>query len=266
MTMRFEGRVALVTGASRGQGAAEAQLFARDGATVIVVDVLDEEGEATAAAICAAGGRAEYRHLDVASETAWHAMANHISTAHGRLDILVNNAGVGLRKPSMLDVSLDDWNRVLSINLTGAFLGTRAAAPLMRDSGGGAIVNTGSIAGRIGHFATAYTTAKWGLRGLTKSTAMEFAAWNIRVNAVHPGLVDTPLVSESTDFVEAMTWMTPMERAATPQEIANVVAFLASDEASYMTAADVTVDGGFADAGAYRQVLLRAMASSEAKL
>ena len=155
---------------------------------------------------------------------------------------------------------------MLSINLTGAFLGIRAAAPLMRDSGGGAIVNTGSIAARIGHFATAYTTAKWGLRGLTKSAAMEFAAWNIRVNAIHPGLVDTPLVSESADFVEAMAWMTPMQRAATPEEIANVVAFLASSEASYMTAADITVDGGFADAGAYRHVLLRAMAADAARI
>ncbi|MEK9660426.1 MAG: SDR family NAD(P)-dependent oxidoreductase [Alphaproteobacteria bacterium] len=266
MTGRFEGRVALVTGASRGQGAAEARLFARDGALVILADVLDEEGEATAAAIRESGGNAEYRHLDVASESAWAAMLKHIAETHGRIDILVNNAGVSLRKPSMLEVSLDDWNRVLSINLTGIFLGIKAAAPLMRDSGGGSIVNTSSIAGRIGHFATAYTTTKWALRGLTKSAAMEFAVWNIRVNAILPGLVDTPLVNESADFYEAMEWMTPMERGATPEEIANVVAFVASDEASYMTAADVTVDGGFADGGAYRQVLLRAMASSSQQL
>jgi NAD(P)-dependent dehydrogenase (short-subunit alcohol dehydrogenase family) len=266
MTGRFAGKVALVTGGSRGQGAAESRIFARDGAAVIVADVLDAEGEATAAAIRADGGAAEFRHLDVASEAAWQSAIDAIAESHGRLDILVNNAGVSLRTPSMLEISLADWNRVLSINLTGAFLGIRAAAPLMRDSGGGSIVNTGSIAARIGHFATAYTTAKWGLRGLTKSAAMEFAAWNIRVNAIHPGLVDTPLVSESTDFVEAMAWMTPMERAASPEEIANVVAFLASDEASYMTAADVTVDGGFADAGAYRHVLLRALAAESARL
>jgi 3alpha(or 20beta)-hydroxysteroid dehydrogenase len=266
MAKRFDGKVALVTGASRGQGAAEARLFAADGATVIVADVLDEAGEATAAAIRAAGGKAEYRSLDVAGEDAWRDTVGAIEAAHGRLDILVNNAGISLRKPSMLDVTLAEWNRVLSINLTGAFLGIQAAAPLMRAGGGGAIVNIGSIAGRIGHFATAYSTAKWGLRGLTKSAAMEFADWGIRINAVHPGLVDTPLVNESDDFFEAMEWMTPMQRAATPDEIARVVAFLASDEASYMTAADVTVDGGFADDGAYRHVLLRAMAQDAAKI
>jgi NAD(P)-dependent dehydrogenase (short-subunit alcohol dehydrogenase family) len=266
MTGRFDGRVALITGGARGQGAAEAKLFARDGARVLVCDVLDDDGAATAAAIRAAGGTADYRHLDVACEADWQAAIDHAAAAYGGLHVLVNNAGVSLRKASMLEVSLADWNRVLSINLTGAFLGVRTAAPLMRDSGGGAIVNTGSIAGRIGHFATAYTTAKWGLRGLTKSAAMEFAAWNIRVNAVHPGLVDTKLVNESADFFEAMEWMTPMQRAAAPEEIANVVAFLASDEASYMTAADVTVDGGFADAGAYRQVLLRAMARPTANI
>lgn len=266
MTDRFDSKVALVTGASRGQGAAEATRFAREGATVLVCDVLDAAGEATAASIRDAGGRAEYQHLDVASETDWQAAMQHAAAAYGGLHILVNNAGVSLRKKTMLDVSLADWNRVLSINLTGAFLGTKAAAPLMRKAGGGAIVNTGSIAGRIGHFATAYTTTKWALRGLTKSAAMEFADWNIRVNAVHPGLVDTQLVNESPDFYEAMEWMTPMQRAATPEEIANVVVFLASDEASYMTAADVTVDGGFADAGAYRHVLLRAMAQDNAQI
>ncbi len=266
MSDRFNGKIALVTGGSRGQGAAEARLFARDGANVLVCDVLDEEGEATAQAIRNSGGAAEYRRLDVASETDWQAAIDHVSAVYGGLHILVNNAGIGLRRPSMLDVSLEDWNRVLSINLTGAFLGTKAAAPLMREAGGGAIINTGSIAGRIGHFATAYTTAKWGLRGLTKSAAMEFAPWNIRVNAVHPGLVDTPLVNESDDFFEAMAWMTPMQRAATPEEIANVVGFLASDEASYMTSADITVDGGFADSGAYRQVLLRAMAQPDSRL
>lgn len=266
MTGRFSGKVALVTGASRGQGAAEAARFARDGASVLVCDVLDAEGEATAGAIRDAGGRAEYRRLDVAREADWQAAMNHITTTYGDLHILVNNAGVSLRKTTMLDVSLEDWNRVLSINLTGAFLGTRSAAALMREAGGGAIVNIGSIAGRIGHFATAYTTTKWALRGLTKSAAMEFAPWNIRVNAVHPGLVDTQLVNESADFYEAMEWMTPMQRAATPDEIANVVTFLCSDEASYMTAADITVDGGFADAGAYRHVLLRAMAQTDAQI
>ncbi len=263
---RLNGKAALITGASRGQGAAEARLFAAEGAKVLLCDVLDEEGEAVAQAIRDDGHTAHYQHLDVTDEAAWQAAVDYGAQEFGGLHALVNNAGIGLRKPSMLETSREDWQRVLDVNLTGPFLGTKAAAPVLRDSGGGAIVNIGSIAGYTGHFATAYSAAKWGLRGLTKSAAMEFAPWNIRVNAVHPGIVDTPIIAGSDDFRDAMEWMTPLDRVAEPEEIASVVLFLASDEAGFVTGIDMPVDGGFTGAGAYRQVLLRAMTGRGSKI
>ena len=266
MVERLEGKVALITGASRGQGEAEARLFAAEGAKVLICDILDNEGEAVAKSICNDGYTAFYQHLDVTSESDWKIALKEVKHNYGGLNILINNAGIGLRKPSMLDISMKEWQRVIDINLTGPFLGTRAAAPLIRDSGGGSIVNIGSIAGTTGHFATAYTTTKWGIRGLTKSSAMEFSSWNIRVNAVHPGIVDTPLVEGSDDFKEAMEWMTPLNRIASPQEISPVVLFLASDDASFVTGIDMTVDGGFANGGAFRQVFLRAMSQPGSKL
>ena len=266
MSGRLEGKAALITGASRGQGAAEARLFAAEGAKVLLCDVLDEAGEATAHAIRGDGHTAQYLRLDVTDAADWQAAVGHAVREFGGLHILVNNAGIGLRKPSMLDISREEWQRVLDVNLTGPFLGTQAAAPALRDSGGGAIVNIGSIAGVTGHFATAYTAAKWGIRGLTKSAAMEFAPWNIRVNAVHPGIVDTPIVAGSDDFKEAMEWMTPLGRIAQPEEIAAAVLFLASDDAGFVTGLDMEVDGGFVSAGAYRQVLLRAMAQPGSKI
>ena len=266
MTDKLSGKVALITGAARGQGAAAARLMAKAGATVLIADVLEPEGKATAATTAKSGGKAEFVLLDVSREEPWQSAIARAKTAHGGLHILVNNAGVALRVPSMIDMTLEDWNRVLSINLTGAMLGIRAAAPLIRDSGGGAIVNTGSIAGMTGHFATAYSAAKWGLRGLTKSAAMEFAPWGIRVNAVHPGIVLTDMVGQSADFVEAMTWMTPLQRPATADDIAKVVVFLASDDSGYITGHDIPVDGGFTDFGAYRQVLQRVMGKNSRSL
>jgi NAD(P)-dependent dehydrogenase (short-subunit alcohol dehydrogenase family) len=256
----FEGKVVIVTGAARGQGAAEAQAFAAAGASVVICDVLDEPGEQLATEIRRDGGAAEYRHLDVSSQDGWSATIAVVAEAHGRLDVLINNAGVALRGRTLATTTLEEWNRLLSINLTGAFLGIQAAAALMARSGGGAIINIGSIAGMTGHFATAYSTAKWGMRGLTKSAAMELAADGIRVLAVHPGLVMTPIVDGSDGFVAAMEEMTPMSRGASVDEIAAVVLFLASDEASFITGIDVPVDGGFTEAGAYRQVVRRAKA------
>lgn len=266
MSGRLEGKATLITGASRGQGEAEARLFAAEGAKVLLCDVLDDEGEAAAQSIRDSGKTAHYRHLDVTREDDWKSAVDFATQEFGGLQILVNNAGIGLRKPSMLDIKREEWQRVLDINLTGPFLGTQAVAPVMRDNGGGAIVNIGSIAGTTGHFATAYTATKWGIRGLTKSAAMEFAPWNIRVNAVHPGIVDTAIVAGSDDFKEAMQWMTPLGRIAQPEEIAGAVLFLASDEAGFVTGIDMEVDGGFANTGAYRQVLLRAMAAPGAKV
>ena len=181
MDQKLAGKTALVTGASGGQGAAEARLFAEAGARVVLADVQDDPGEKRVQEIRDAGGDAVYRHLDVSREDDWQTVIDGIAADLGALHILVNNAGISLRGGCVTNTSLEHWNRVLSVNLTGPFLGIRTAAPLIRDSGGGAIVNTGSIAGMVGHFATAYSTAKWGIRGITKSAAMELLDWGIRV-------------------------------------------------------------------------------------
>ncbi|MGE0253731.1 MAG: SDR family NAD(P)-dependent oxidoreductase [Alphaproteobacteria bacterium] len=266
MSGRLAGKTALITGASSGQGAAEARLFAGEGARVVLCDVQDAAGEAMAKAIRDAGGKAEYRHLDVGSEAEWKATVDAVVAAHGGLHILVNNAGVSLRGVTLETTKLADWQRLLDVNLTGPWLGIKAVAPAMKAAGGGAIVNTGSTAGMNGHFATAYSVTKWGVRGLTKSAANEFAPWGIRVNAVHPGIVETPMVAGSDDFLEAMAWATPLERAASADEIATVVLFLASDEASFVTGIDLPVDGGFSASGLYRRVLLRVKESAGGRL
>jgi 3alpha(or 20beta)-hydroxysteroid dehydrogenase len=254
----FTGKVVLITGASRGQGAAEARLFAQAGARVIAADVLDAEGAALVDTIRQAGGSAEYRHLDVTSERDWAETIAFAKARFGGLHVLVNNAGVSLRGVDLEHTTRADWERVLTVNLTGVFLGIRAAAPLLRESGGGAIVNIGSTAGINGHFAAAYSASKWGLRGLTKAAAMEYADARIRVNAVHPSIVPTPMVSGSANFVEAMEHVTPLARSASLEDVAQAVMFLASDEAGYLTGIDLPVDGGFTELGTYRQVWLRA--------
>ena len=257
--MHFNGKTVLVTGGSGGQGAAEAKLFAQHGASVIVGDVKDEMGAALVKEIKAAGGTAEYRHLDVSNESEWLGAVRFAHETFKGLHVLVNNAGVSLRGKNIGGTTREDWERVIGINLTGPFLGIRACAPLIRDSGGGAIVNIGSTAGINGHFAMAYTAAKWGLRGVTKCAAMEYAAWNIRVNAVHPGILKTPMTEGSDAFIDAMTDVTALERPASVEDVANCVAFLASDEAKYLTGIDLPVDGGFTELGVYREVWRKAI-------
>ncbi len=249
----FDGMVAVVTGAAQGQGAAEARDFSRRGAAVVLLDVRDEAGEALAAELGEQGGLAEYRHLDVTDEQAWAALSRHLSLRYGRLDSLVNNAGIAFRY-GLMETTTADFERVLGVNLTGPFLGTKALAPLIRDSGGGAIVNIGSAAGMTGHFSAAYSSSKWGLRGLTKVAALEFAPWRIRVNAVHPGIVNTTLVPGDTRFPDAMLSHTPLGWVSEPDEVAGVVTFLCSKAASYITGADIPVDGGLVDLGPYFSV------------
>lgn len=258
MPHSFADKTVLITGGSRGQGAAEAKAFAAAGANVVIADIADAEGRALADNIGKAGGHAEYQHLDVVSETGWRKTVDFAKTKFGGLHVLVNNAAVPLRGFNLVNTPLADWDRVMAINLTGPFLGTRTAAPLIRDSGGGAIVNVGSTAGINGHFAAAYSASKWGLRGLTKCAAMEFADWNIRVNCIHPSIVRTAMVAGSDTFVAAMENATALRRSVAVEEIAEIVKFLASDAAAYLTGIDLPVDGGFTDTGVYRQVWRRA--------
>jgi 3alpha(or 20beta)-hydroxysteroid dehydrogenase len=238
---RLDGKVALITGAAhdRGQGACEARLFAAEGATVVLTDVLDELGAATAAAI---GGR--YAHLDVTDADAWVAVVADVVERHGRIDTLVNNAGVW-HTGGVLDASPEDYRRVVEINQTGVFLGMRAVAPTMRRQGGGSIVNISSTAGLRGEPGiVAYVASKWAVRGMTKSVAVELAPYGVRVNSVHPGLVQTPM--SATEFGPGKPdpgARIPLGRVGQPEDVAELVCFLASDASAYVTGAEVAIDG-----------------------
>jgi 3alpha(or 20beta)-hydroxysteroid dehydrogenase len=251
----FSGRTIVVTGAARGQGAAEAELLVAAGARVVGADILDAEGETLAKQLTAAGpGRMVYRHLDVSSEDEWAALGDWLA-GDGGVHGLVNNAGIPYRA-RLLDMDVPSWNRVLSVNLTGAMLGMRTVAPLMPEHSGASIVNIGSIAGLTAHFAVAYTAAKWGLRGLTKAAAVELAARGIRVNAVHPGPIDTPILDGANPvFLRSSVEQTLLGRMGQAAEVAEVVLFLLSDRASYITGAEIPVDGGHSSHGGTKSIL-----------
>jgi NAD(P)-dependent dehydrogenase (short-subunit alcohol dehydrogenase family) len=254
MEPRLQGKTALVTGGARGIGAAACLKLAREGAAVAVADVLDEEGKAVAAAITKAGARAIYVRLDVSSETAWSVAVETAVAAFGGLDVLVNNAGIA-RIEDVETETLEGFNRLIAINQTGAWLGMRAAAPRLRRAGGGSIINVSSIYGAVGGsgVAHAYHASKGALRLMTKNAAIRYAKEGVRVNSVHPGFIDTPMVSPylapSDDAPSPMMQFvlahTPMGRIGRPEEVASAIAFLASDEASYITGTELYVDGGW---------------------
>jgi 3alpha(or 20beta)-hydroxysteroid dehydrogenase len=244
--------VVLVTGAAAGMGAEHARALARRGSHVHLADVAD--CAPVVREITDAGGRATAHRLDVTDSAAWHTVTDAVRRTCGRLDGLVNNAGIS-RRLRFMDTTEEVWDRVLRINLTGAFLGIRATAPLMRDSGGGAIVNISSISGQIGYFSPSYSASKWGLTGLSKSAAGELAPWNIRVNSLHPGLVATGLLAGSDAFVAGATRSIPAGRPAEPAEITDAVLFLLSDRSAYMTGSEVTLDGGLVSNGLYHRIL-----------
>ncbi|GAA4670208.1 SDR family NAD(P)-dependent oxidoreductase [Gordonia humi] len=245
-------RVVLVTGAAGGMGAAHATALAARGVHVCVADVAD--ASAVIGEIEAAGGSASAHELDVADPAAWTRVVDEIAGARGELGGLVNNAGIS-RRLEFLDTPDDVWELTMRINLFGPFYGMKAVTPLMRDSGGGSIVNISSISGQIGYFSPAYSSSKWGLTGLSKSAAGNFAKWNIRVNSVHPGLVGTALLGGADAFVKAAVDSIPMNRMATPAEITDAVLHLLSDRSTYMTGSELTVDGGLVSNGLYHRII-----------
>ncbi|MFN0094282.1 MAG: SDR family NAD(P)-dependent oxidoreductase [Dehalococcoidia bacterium] len=246
--MRLKDKVAIITGAARGMGEHTARLFAREGAQVVIADVLHEDGKRVAAEIEDAGGRCWYAPLDIRDEQQWEDVVRAVVTRHGRLDILVNNAGISGALSDRL--STQHFDQLMAVNARGTFLGVKTAIPEMQRIGGGSIVNVSSISGLIGQpfVHMGYNAAKAAIHILTKSTAVQFGKDGIRCNSVHPGLMPPMRTSQTaTDpaLREQVIANIPLGRAGRADEIAPAVLFLASDESSYITGAEIVVDGGF---------------------
>jgi 3alpha(or 20beta)-hydroxysteroid dehydrogenase len=240
---RLDGRVAIITGGARGQGAAEARLFASEGARVVITDLLGEAGQTLAAEI----GATFLRH-DVAQDEDWRAIVTAVLERHGRVDVLVNNAGI-FHRGGLRSTTLADYRRVIDVNQVGVFLGMQAVAPAMIEQKHGSIVNVSSIAGMSAAAgAIAYGASKWAVRGMTKSAGIELAKHGVRVNSIHPGMIDTDMMTEVTggddERFARIERTVPLGRVAAAEEVAKLALFLASDESSYCTATEFVVDGG----------------------
>ena len=240
---RLDGKVAIISGGARGQGASEARLFAREGAKVVFGDILDDEGSKVEAEIQESGGEATYVHLDVTLEADWRAAVGRAVSAYGKLDVLVNNAAI-TNQVSIEDTTEEDWDRLMAVNLKGVFLGTKHSIPEMRKAGGGSIINISSGAGiaPAGSTGASYSASKGGVRLFSKATAIQHAKEKIRCNSVHPGPVETPMLTG--EGVATLKERIPLGRAARPEEIAYGVLYLACDESSFVTGSEVVIDGG----------------------
>ena len=247
--MRLEGKVALISGGARGMGAAEARLFAREGAKVTVADLLEDEGKKVEAEINETGSEVLFVRLDVTSEEDWRKAVSATVSRFGKLDVLVNNAGILPVYRSIDELPVEEWDQVMEINAKGVFLGTKFAIPEMRKAGGGSIVNISSIAGMGGQngIQAGYNSSKGAVRILTKATAIQYAKEGIRVNSVHPGAIETLMTETQRNDPEGDKTMSmvPIGRYAKPEEVAYGVLYLASDEASYVTGSELVIDGGW---------------------
>jgi len=240
---RLDGKVALISGAGRGQGAEHARRFVAEGARVVLGDILDGEGRALAVTL---GAQAHYVHLDVTSETDWAAAVAATIGQYGRLDILINNAGI-IRVGALADTSVEDYLQVIRVNQLGCFLGMRSVIGALRTAGGGSIVNTSSIHGMQGVPGIfSYVASKFAIRGMTKAAALELGHAGIRVNSVHPGLIDTAMIRDDLPVIDqnGLFDKLPIPRIGTTADVAHLMVFLASDESSYCTGGEFVVDGG----------------------
>jgi len=242
---RVEGKVALITGAAQGLGLADAQVLAREGATVVMTDIQDEAGEAAAAGIREAGGNATFRHHDVSSEREWKTVIEDIRDQHGRLDVLVNNAGL-VQMATPEDCTLESFRLHNSVMNEGVFLGCKHALPLMRETGGGSIINMSSTASHLGYpIFFAYSAAKGAVRSMSKAVAVhcQMNGYNIRVNSLHPGAIDTPMIDQTSSElgIENKSDLSPVGLGE-PEDVANVVLFLASDESRFVNGSEIVID------------------------
>ena len=246
---KLAGKVALISGGARGQGAAEAETFVKEGARVVFGDIRDDEGKKVEAAIRDRGGDAVYVHLDVTSDADWKRAVETATSRYGRLDILINNAGILIPRVPIEDRTAAEWDQVMAVNAKGVFLGTKYAIPAMRRSGGGSIVNISSVAGigQSAHQEPAYAASKGAIRIFTKVTASQHAKDKIRCNSVHPGPVDTEMFHSAfrdQDALQRRLQRIPLGRMGTVAEIVSSVLYLASDESSYITGSELVIDGG----------------------
>ena len=238
---RLEGKVAIITGAAQGMGAAHAKLFVEQGAKVVLTDLNEEKGQAFAAEL---GENALFVKQNVAKEEDWATVVATAEEKFGPVNVLVNNAGITMAKP-MMETTVEEYRRIVEINQVSVFLGMKSVLPSMQKAGGGSIVNVSSMNGLVAG-AIGYTDTKFAVRGMTKAAAMEAAHYNVRVNSVHPGVIATPMVvqEDTKAAVEAFAKHIPLGRVAQPEEVSNMVLFLASDESSYSTGSEFVIDGG----------------------
>lgn len=238
---RLQNKVAIITGAAQGMGAAHARLFVEQGAKVVLTDLNEEKGQAFAAEL---GENALFVKQNVANEADWAAVVEAAESKFGPVNVLVNNAGITMAK-KMMDISVEEYRRIVDINQVSVFLGMKAVVPSMQKAGGGSIVNVSSMNGLVAG-AMGYTDTKFAVRGMTKAAAMELSQHGIRVNSVHPGVIATPMVvqEDTKAAVEAFAKHIPLGRVAQPEEVSNMVLFLASDDSSYSTGSEFVIDGG----------------------
>lgn len=255
--MRLENKVALITGGTGGMGSASARLFAAEGAAVVITARHEEPGLALVEAITRAGGRATFVQMDTVRQDDWDRAVETTQETYGALHVLMNV--VGTNELSMLpNVDIEQWNKIYDVNVTGTLRGIQTCAPLIRQSGGGSIINIGSVGGITGNFSTAYSSSKWALEGLSRSAAYVYADWGIRSNVIQPGFIDTKMTAaiHANPAAKKMTEQTMdntilLRRSGRPEEIGYTALFLASDESSYITGTDIVVDGGWFSAAPY---------------